>query len=96
MVYIQNNREMFKTVLANNPDDEFKMTFISCSLSRIRDNLPIYIDQTSTLYVLTFIMHGCMNLIIEWLESDCDLSAKEIAQLIFKLCNDIYKDSISY
>ena len=96
LVYIQNNREMFKTVLTNNPDDEFKMTFISCSLSRIRDNLPVYIDQTSTRYVLTFIMHGCINIIIEWLESDCDLSAKEIAQLIFKLCNDIYKDSISY
>lgn len=96
LVYIQQNHVMFKTVLTNNPDDEFKMNFINCSMSRIRDNLPIYIDQTTTRYVLTFIMHGCINIIVEWLESDCDLSAKEIAQLIFKLCNDIYKDSISY
>ena len=91
--YIGNNRVMFRTLLTNNPNESFQMEFISQSLANVKDNLPIYIDQTYSRYVLTFIMNGCIHIIIEWLESDCDLSAKEIAQLIFKLCDDIYKDS---
>ena len=91
--YIGNNRVMFRTLLTNNPNESFQMEFISQSLANVKDNLPIYIDQTYSRYVLTFIMNGCIHIIIEWLESDCDLCAKEIAQLIFKLCDDIYKDS---
>lgn len=91
--YISSNKVMFRTLLTNNPNESFQMEFISRSLANIRDNLPVYIDQTFSRYVLTFIMNGCVHIIIEWLESDCDISAKEIAQLIFKLCDDIYKNS---
>ena len=88
--YIQNDKQTFKTMLVNNPDGNFQMEFINQSLSCISENLPVYKDQTTTGYVLSFIMHGSLSIIIKWLESDCNPEAKDIAQLLFKLSNDIY------
>ena len=91
LTYIQDNSIIFRTLLINNQDENFQMEFITSSLRNIENILPEYQNPVTNRYVLTFVLNGAIHIIIEWLESDFDLSKKEIAQLIFKLCDDIYK-----
>lgn len=87
--YVKDNATLFRTLLVSSERVSFKPEFIRYTLSEIRGNLPYYGDELQEKYVLTFLMEGSAHLMIEWIESDFDLPAKEIAKLIYVLCDSV-------
>ncbi|MBR1757455.1 MAG: TetR/AcrR family transcriptional regulator C-terminal domain-containing protein [Lachnospiraceae bacterium] len=87
--YIQKNEVLFRTLLCNNNGDDFQVELIQYILEGIRTNLPNYGDPTTERYVHTFLMHGSVHIIIDWIEAGFDLPAREVAKLCFRLCDSV-------
>ena len=89
LLYVQKNETLFRILLAGDSNEDFQLEFIRHTLDTIHERLPVYGDSLSERYVLTFLMYGSIHIIIEWLESDFDISAREAAKLIYALCDSI-------
>lgn len=95
LLYVQKNDTLFRTLLTGDSNEEFQLEFIRHALETIHDRLPSYGDSVSERYVLTFLMYGTIHIIIEWLESDFDISARETAGLIYALCDSVREKDLS-
>ena len=89
LIYIQKNDLIFRTLLCSEDTAGFKDDFISYVLASIRDNLPDYGGVTCEPYVLAFLMNGCTHIIIEWIEREYALPPKDLAKIIFALCDSV-------
>lgn len=87
--YVQKNDAIFRTLLLQGGGDGFELAFINYTLRVLKPNLPNYGDPARERYVLTFLMYGSVHIIIDWIESNYDLTAREIAKLIFDLCDSV-------
>ncbi len=80
---------IFRTLLLQGGGDGFELAFINYTLRVLKPNLPNYGNPARERYVLTFLMYGSIHIIIDWIESNYDLTAREIAKLIFDLCDSV-------
>ncbi len=87
--YIKDNELVFRTLMLRTESKPFRQEFIAYTLGYIRGNLPYYGDPEHERYVLTFLMEGSSHIIIEWMRQDFDLPARDIAQLIYLLCDSV-------
>lgn len=87
--YVRENAMVFRTLLLRYDSKPFRQEFVVYTLDKIRDNLPYYGDPEHERYVLTFLMEGSNHIIMEWIRQDFDLPAREVATLIYKLCNSV-------
>ena len=85
--YVKENALVFRTLMLRSDSRPFRQEFIVYTLERIRGNLPYYGDPAHERYVLTFLMEGSNHIIMEWMRQDFDLPAREVAQLIYRLCD---------
>lgn len=85
--YVKDNPMLFRTLLLSGERASFKPEFIANTLSEIRANLPSYGDELHEKYVLIFLMEGSAHILSEWLRSDFDLPASEVARTIYALCD---------
>ena len=47
------------------------------------------LDNKNANYLFTFVMHGSLSILRTWIESGFDTSYKELAGLIYYLCNNV-------
>lgn len=87
--YVKENPVLFHTLLISGESQTFKPEFIRYTLQEIRQNLPYYGDAHHEKYVLSFLMNGSIHVISDWIESDFDLSSKELAKMIYILCDSV-------
>lgn len=89
LLHVQKKETLFRTLFVSGQDEEFQIEFIRFSIEIIRDRLPEYGDSIAENYVLTFLMYGCVHIIREWVESNYNLSARNLAKLIYNLCDSV-------
>lgn len=87
MNYVKDNAVLFRTLMLSDGAQTFKQEFIRYTLSQIRPNLPYYGDELHEKYVFSFLMNGSIHIITDWIESEFDLSTKEVAKVIYTLCD---------
>ena len=89
LIYIQKNALLFRTLLCNEDAESFRMEFIQHTLDKVRGNLPHYGNSLQEKYILTFLMQGSVHILIEWINSDFDITSRQAAGLIFSLCDSV-------
>ena len=87
--YIQKNALLFRTILCNEDAESFRMEFIQHTLDKVRGNLPHTGNPLQEKYMLTFLMQGSVHILIEWINSDFDITSRQAAGLIFSLCDSV-------
>ena len=87
--YVKENAQVFQTLLLRYDSKPFRQEFVLYTLDRIRGNLPYYGDPEHERYVLTFLMEGSNHIVMEWIRQGFDLPAREVATLIYKLCDSV-------
>lgn len=87
--YVKKNQDIFETLLCRQENISFQTLFIKKTMDRIKGNLPSLGSIEKEKYIYTFVMHGCVHIIMEWISADFDLSEADIAAIIFKLCDQV-------
>ena len=84
--YVRENDLTFRTLLGRDDSEQFRRAFVRELRQVMAPNLPDYGNEIETEYVLSFMMYG---IIIEWMEKGYKEKEKEIAGLLFRLCDSI-------
>ena len=58
-------------------------------MEHIKGNLPSLGSIEKEKYIYSFVMHGCVHIIMDWISSGFDLPESDIASIIFRLCDQI-------
>lgn len=85
--YVKKNVVIFETLLCHQETAGFQDLFISKILEKLKDRLPFKCSDEIKSYIYTFLLHGCIHIIIDWINHDFDLSTASISNLIFELCD---------
>lgn len=91
LTYVKKNRDIFETLLCKQENNSFQTHFVEKTMERLKEILPTMGSVDNQKYVYTFVMHGCVHIIIEWISNGFDLSEKEVAALLFQLCYSLGK-----
>lgn len=88
LCYVKDNRDIFETLLCQPKNISFQELFIDKILEQLKGNLPFNYSDKTTKYIYTFLLHGCIHIIIDWIINDFDLSISEVSKLIYGLCDN--------
>lgn len=86
--FVKENSDIFETLLCAQENSRFKTQFIGKILEQLKGNLPITCSDEVRVYVYSFLMNGCVHIIIDWINSDFNLSPATMAKLIYELCDN--------
>ncbi len=87
--YIKANKETFGTLLCQSENEDFQNSLLDNIAQHIKKNIPELSNTNNEKYVFTFIMHGSLNILREWIRNNFDVPVKDLAGLIYYLCNSI-------
>ncbi len=85
--YIKSNSEIFNILLCKQENTNFQTKFITETMESIKINISFSCPQESEKYVYSFLMQGSMHIIKQWIQSNFDITSKQVASLIFELCS---------
>jgi Transcriptional regulator len=83
--YIENNADIFRTLLCRQGSQSFQSAFVETSFHNLKLNLSLNCTESVAGYVYNYLIMGCLSTIKQWIESDFDMSSKDMANLIFLL-----------
>lgn len=86
--YVKDNRDIFETLLCQPENVSFQELFIDKILEQLKGNLPFNCSDKATKYIYTFLLHGCIHIIIDWIINDFELPVSEVSALIYGLCDN--------
>jgi AcrR family transcriptional regulator len=83
--YMKEEKDLFKLLLCVQREEKFYTLFVN--------NIGMFVDKKTSKvnlysresYVRAFMIHGFINMIIQWLNDDCALGIHELAQLGSKI-----------
>lgn len=93
LTYVKQNTDIFETLLCHQETAHFQQLFIDKILEQLKVNLTFDCPEKNTKYIYSFLLHGCIQIIIDWITNEFDLSVSEISKLIFELCDSRHADS---
>ena len=56
--------------------------------SYIQSIIPGLSDKCEEQYIYSFIMHGCLNRIVDWINNDFNIKSDKLAEIIYHVCNN--------
>lgn len=89
--YVKSNAPIFRILLCQPENAGFQSVFIEKTMGHVKSNLPSICSMETEKYVYGFVMHGCLQIIREWISSGFDLPENEMADIIYTLCHEIYQ-----
>ena len=90
MHYVRQNAALFRVLFCGGGTHEQQMlSYMQNVLKGLRSNLPGYGTEKQEKYVLDFLMYGSFHVLLTWIENDFDMPEKEIAGLIYTMCDSI-------
>lgn len=87
LAYIKDNADIFRTLLCRQESLTFQERFIEALFKSLKLNLVLNCSECVSSYVYNFLIMGCLSIIKKWIESDFDMSCKDMSNLIFQLCD---------
>lgn len=83
--YIKENDKVFRTLLVDAPNAEFKSRFMQQSIIKFVENLEIKFKEESEQYIYSYILHGSTGIILQWIRSDYVENENTICELLFSI-----------
>lgn len=87
--YVKENAVLFRVMFSGLGNDNRIFSYTSNVLQHLQSNLPDYGTPVQEHYILSFIMNGSFRIILTWIDSDFDIPERELARLIYTLCDSI-------
>ena len=88
--YVRENSTLFRLLFCSGGEHEKQMlSYMQSVLVQLRPNLPEYGSKKQEKYVLNFLMYGSFHVLLTWIEQNFDLPEKEVAELIYTMCDSI-------
>ncbi len=92
--YVKNNSDIFEILLCQQETTNFKESFITKILEQLKGQIPFNCSIELEKYIYSFLLHGCISIIIDWITSKFDISSREVSLLIFQLCDSCHSISL--
>ncbi|MFW2504159.1 TetR/AcrR family transcriptional regulator [Clostridium diolis] len=93
--YIRANDNVYRILFSNKENTNFSSLILNSVFEEFSDLAQSIIDQRFTQYLYNYMILGSESILNNWIDSDYDLSEKEVAQMLFSLCKSVLK-SFSY
>ncbi len=87
LAYVKKNADIFETLLCHQETVNFQGLFMTKILEQLKVNLSFNCSKEIANYIYSFLLHGCIHIIIDWINHGFDISVADVSQLIFQLCN---------
>lgn len=91
--YVKDNKETFGVLLCQHENLSFQHGILSSVQNYIQSLVPLLITSSKEPYIYSFMMHGCISIITDWINRDFDISSKELAEVIYDSCNNIARSN---
>ena len=85
--YVKANAKVYKTLMKSDDEGGARTRIIKDILSDIKDSLPVLGSPKESRYIYRYVIDGTISMILNWIDSDFDLSIEDLARLIFNLGN---------
>lgn len=83
--YIKANDKLFRTLLIDAADPDFRSRFMQQSIIQFVNNLRIELPKELEQYIFSFILNGSTGIIIQWMRSDYAIDENELVNLLFSI-----------
>lgn len=87
--YVKDNKETFGILLCNPENLHFQQTIMNNVQGYIQSVVPTYESSSLENYKYSFVMHGSLSVIVDWINNDFAITSSELAALIYHSCNKI-------
>ena len=87
--YVRSNKETFGVLLCQPGTEDFQNSIVSLVSQRVEASMPAVVNPKITRYYLSFVMHGTLNMIREWIKNDFDIETGELSSFIYKSCQGV-------
>lgn len=83
--FFQQNDEIFRLLLIENPSPYFKEKFIRFCLKKLVSSIDYTANSQYKDYIFSFVVNGSLSILMRWIAHNYDLGKKELATLLFQL-----------
>lgn len=83
LIYIKENDKLFRTLLIDAGDPEFRSKFMQQSIIQFVENLNISFPKDQEQYIYSYILNGSTGVIIQWMRSDYSIDENALVDLLF-------------
>ena len=87
--YIKDNKTTFGILLCQMDTHSFRQGIMNSVQSYIQSIIPGLSDKSKEQYIYSFIMHGCLNIIVDWINNNFDINAHKLAETMYHICDKI-------
>lgn len=87
--YIKANKETFGILLCQPDTEDFQMSILEKIGEYVRISVPDIHQTPNNTYLFTFVMHGCISVLRQWINEDFDLEIRVLAELIYNSCHSV-------
>jgi AcrR family transcriptional regulator len=84
--YVRENADLYRVLFSGRDHEDKMISYMQNVLKQLRPNLPDF-GPGQEKYVLSFLMHGCFHVLLTWIEQDFSLPEKELAAMIYTMCD---------
>lgn len=85
--YVKDNSDIFETLFCHQENMNFQGLFINKIMEQLKGNLSFHCSETIVNYIYSFLLNGCIHIIIDWMNRDYDLPSSTVSKIIFELCD---------
>jgi len=87
--YVKDNRDTFGVLLCQPENVSFQNAIVDTVGSHIRASVPSFFGDERETYLYSFIMHGSLSVLVDWISNGYNLPVKDLAEVIYYSCNNI-------
>ena len=84
-VHTKENDKIFRTLLIDSADPNFRSRFMQQSIIQFVENLRIELPKDFEQYIFSYILNGSTGIIIQWIRANYATSENEIVGLLFAI-----------
>lgn len=92
--YIKENDALFRALLIDSADPDFRTRFMQFSTSQFIENLQIEFPKETEQYILSYLLNGNAGIIIQWIRSNYSVDETAIVNLLFSINQSALKSLI--
>ena len=87
--YVKDNKSIFSILLCQAETHNFRQGITKSVQSYIQSIVPKAADTNVEQYLYSFVMHGSLSVIINWINRDFDVTANKLAGIIYHTCRQV-------
>lgn len=83
--YIKRNGDIFRILLVDCVEPEFRTKFMQQSVIQFMENIDIVIEKETEQYVYSYILNGSTGVITQWIRSNFSIPESELMDFLFQI-----------